>query len=72
MTKKVFAGFFKKAIPVIGGAVGGTITFLSFGPCCNKLRDTLRDTILSNPATVIDEEELSAAISDEASNECQE
>ena len=49
MTKQVFAGFFKKAIPVIGGVVGGSITYLSFGPCCNKLRDTLQNTILSNP-----------------------
>lgn len=49
MTKKVFAGFFKKAIPVVGGLIGGGITYLSFGPCCYKLRDSLHDTILSNP-----------------------
>ena len=49
MTKQVFAGFFKKAIPVIGGVVGGSITYLSFKPCCDKLRDTLKNTILSNP-----------------------
>ncbi|MBR6186743.1 MAG: hypothetical protein IKQ41_10850 [Clostridia bacterium] len=50
MTKSIFAGFFKKAIPVVGGIVGGSITYLSFGPCCNKLRDSLQNTILSNPA----------------------
>ncbi len=49
MTKKVFAGFFKNAIPVIGGVVGGTITFVSFAPCCNKLKSTLQNTVLSNP-----------------------
>ena len=49
LTKKVFAGFFKKAIPVIGGVVGGGITFLSFKPCCDKLKDSLKDTHLSNP-----------------------
>lgn len=49
MTKEVFAGFFKKAIPVIGGVIGGGITFLTFEPCCKKLQHTLRDTILSNP-----------------------
>lgn len=49
MTKQVFAGFFKKAIPVVGGVVGGGITFVSFKPCCDKLRATLKNTMLSNP-----------------------
>lgn len=48
MTKEVFAGFFKKAIPLVGGVVGGGITFLSFKPCCVKLQKSLQDTILSN------------------------
>lgn len=49
MTKEVFAGFFKKAIPIVGGILGGGITFLSFKPCCDKLKKSLQDTILSNP-----------------------
>ena len=49
MTKEVFAGFFKKAIPVVGGVVGGGITYASFKPCCDRLKSTLRDTKLSNP-----------------------
>ncbi len=49
MTKEVFAGFFKKAIPVVGGIIGGGLTFLSFGPCCDKLKKSLQDTALSNP-----------------------
>ena len=49
MTKEVFAGFFKKAIPVVGGLLGGGITYLSFKPCCDKLKKSLQDTILSNP-----------------------
>lgn len=49
MTKEVFAGFFKKAIPVVGGVVGGGITYLSFKPCCDKLKASLQDTFLSNP-----------------------
>lgn len=57
MTKEVFAGFFKKAIPVVGGIVGGGITFVSFKPCCDKLRETLKDTILSNPDHKESEEE---------------
>ncbi len=49
MTKSLFAGFFKKAIPVVGGVVGGGITFLSFKPCCYRLKEALQDTMLSNP-----------------------
>lgn len=48
MTKEVFAGFFKKSIPVIGGVIGGGITYLTFKPCCDKLKASLQDTILSN------------------------
>ena len=49
MTKEVFAGFFKKAIPVMGGVVGGGLTYMSFKPCCDKLKASLQDTMLSNP-----------------------
>ena len=49
MTKQVFAGFFKKAIPVVGGVIGGGITFATFKPCCDKLKSTLQNTMLSNP-----------------------
>lgn len=49
MTKEVFAGFFKKAIPVVGGVIGGGIIFLSFKPCCDKLKKSLQNTMLSNP-----------------------
>ncbi len=49
MTKEVFAGFFKKALPVVGGLIGGGLTYISFKPCCEKLKKTLQDTILSNP-----------------------
>lgn len=49
MTKSVFAGFFKNAIPVVGGVIGGGITFVSFKPCCLKLKNALQDTMLSNP-----------------------
>ena len=55
MTKEVFAGFFKKSIPVVGGVIGGGITYATFKPCCERLKDTLKDTRLSNP-DVKDEE----------------
>lgn len=29
--------------------MGGGITYVSFKPCCDKLKNTLKDTILSNP-----------------------
>lgn len=72
MTKEVFAGFFKKAIPVVGGVLGGGITFFSFKPCCDKLKATLQNTMLSNPdycpsteeeELVIDGETMQASIS---------
>ncbi len=36
MTKGVFTGFFKHAIPVVGGVIGGGLTYMSFKPCCDK------------------------------------
>ncbi len=56
MTKEIFAGFFKKSIPVVGGLIGGGLTYLSFKPCCEKLKDALQDTILSNPNSESDSE----------------
>lgn len=55
MTKEIFAGFFKKSIPVVGGVIGGGITYATFKPCCERLKKTLKDTKLSNP-DVKDEE----------------
>lgn len=51
MTKQVFAGFFRKAIPVVGGVVGEGITYLSFKPCCDNLKKSLQDTALCNPSS---------------------
>ena len=58
MTKEVFTGFFKHAIPVVGGVIGGGLTYMSFKPCCDKLKQSLQDTVLSNP----DKQELDSAI----------
>lgn len=49
MTKEVFANFFKKSIPVAGVVLSGGITYLTFKPCCEKLKKQLRDTKLVNP-----------------------
>lgn len=58
MTKEVFAGFFKKAIPVVGGVVGGGLTYATFKPCCVKLKNVLEDTYLSNPQYRDNEEDV--------------
>lgn len=57
LTKDLLAKSVKNAIPVIGGVVGGGITFISFKPCCLKLQDALKDTVLSNPGHVSSAEE---------------
>lgn len=57
LTKAVFTGFFKKAIPLVGGVIGGGITYLSFKPCCIHLKNALQDTMLSNPHHVSSEAE---------------
>ena len=57
LTKEIFAKTVKNAIPVVGGIVGGGITFLSFRPCCMRLKDVLTDTMLSNPAHISSAEE---------------
>jgi hypothetical protein len=62
LTKKIFAEAFKKAIPVVGGVIGGSITFVTFKPCCDKLKASLQDTLLSNPNHNISDEESTAII----------
>lgn len=54
----MFAGFFKKTIPVVGGVLGGGITFLIFKPCCDKLKAALQKTILSDPNYQINEDHI--------------
>lgn len=49
MTKEILSSFIEKAIPVVGGVIGGGITFLSFKPCCDRLKACLQNTMLSNP-----------------------
>lgn len=59
LTKSIYTGAIKKAIPYIGGIVGGSITFLSFKPCCERLKTVLEDTRLSNPSHEATDEEQS-------------
>ncbi len=64
LTKKIFAQTFKKAIPVVGGIISGSITFVTFKPCCDKLKASLQDTLLSNPNHNISDEEITIIIED--------
>ncbi len=57
LTREIFAKTIKNAIPVVGGVVGGGITFISFKPCCVRLKDVLTDTMPSNPKHVSSTEE---------------
>ena len=57
MTKKLLAGMVQKSLPIVGGVVGGGITYVSFKPCCDKLKASLQNTMLSNPNYVETEED---------------
>ncbi|MGN0465425.1 MAG: hypothetical protein ACI4F9_03625 [Lachnospiraceae bacterium] len=74
MTKEVFTGFFKHAIPVVGGVIGGGLTYVSFKPCCDKLKASLQDTLLSNPDHVAtaEENEIIIDVEDAEMTECTE
>lgn len=69
MTKEVFAGFFKKAIPVVGGVIGGGLTFITFKPCCDKLKESLRVTQLANPSLNTDEDYITDMIAKDIADE---
>ena len=58
MTKSLLAGVVQKSLPVIGGVIGGGITFVSFKPCCDKLKKSLQNTLLSNPNVEVAEEDI--------------
>ena len=79
LTKQIFAKSVKNAIPVVGGIVGGGITFVAFKPCCLRLKDALTDTLLSNPDHVSSTEEnhiyshiIDGVIYEEEYEECDE
>lgn len=57
MTTTLFRSGINKAIPVVGGVVGGGLTFASFKPCCDRLKKELKDTMLANPDYKSNEQE---------------
>lgn len=56
LTKDVLKTAVKDSLPVVGGVLGGIVTFASFKPCCVKLKKSLQDTMLSNPDKHIESE----------------
>ncbi len=69
MTKKMLVGVVQKTVPVIGGVVGGGITFVTFKPCCDKLKKALQNTSLSNPNYVPSKDDI-IVINDIDDEEC--
>lgn len=69
MTKKILVGVVQKTVPVIGGVVGGGITFVTFKPCCDKLKKALQNTSLSNPNYVPSKDDI-IVINDVDDEEC--
>ena len=49
MTKQIFADTVASAVPVLGGALSGGLTYAMFRPGCMKLRRNLRSYNLCNP-----------------------
>lgn len=49
MTKQIFADSVASAIPVLGGAFSGGLTFAMFKPGCMKLRQNLRTYNICDP-----------------------
>ncbi len=49
MTKQIFADGVASAVPVLGGALSGGLTFAMFKPGCMKLRGNLRSYNLCDP-----------------------
>lgn len=49
MTKDIFAKGVSKVVPIVGGAVSGGLTYLTFKPCATKLKDNFKSLNLSDP-----------------------
>lgn len=47
LTKKMTSGVISKSVPIIGGVVAGTLTYVTFKPCCEKLKIELSNTARS-------------------------
>lgn len=49
MNKKIFANGVGRAIPVVGGLFAGGLTYATFKPCANNLKNALREQPICDP-----------------------
>lgn len=58
MTKDLLAGGVSKSILIVGGVLSGGVTFFSFQKCCDNFKNTVNDTMLSNPDGHVDDADI--------------
>lgn len=58
VTKKLTAKSIEKTVPIIGGIVGGGLTYATFKPCCVRLKDSLKNTLLADPNYQVKKDEV--------------
>lgn len=49
MTKEIFAKNVSKVVPIVGGVVSGGLTYATFKPGCNRLKNNFSSLNLSDP-----------------------
>ncbi len=49
MTKQIFAEGVSKIVPLIGSAVTGGLSYITFKPCAKKLKNSFKDLYLCDP-----------------------
>ena len=55
MTKQIFANTVSKAVPLVGGIISGGLTYATFKPCSNRLKNSFKKLPLCKLETYIEE-----------------
>lgn len=55
MTKQIFANTVSKAVPLVGGIISGGLTYATFKPCSNRLKNSFRKLPLCKLEIYIEE-----------------
>lgn len=53
MTKQIFATGVSKIIPVVGGVITGTLTYTTFKPSANRLKNKFSELPISDPESYL-------------------